>query len=125
MVGYGQRHIKTLTQDFSRNINMQRRQALNDLETRINTLKNNPDNNDNDNLAELEKEYEDIHSREVEGARIRSRIQWWEEGERSSKYFHNLERRNAKDKIWDKIMDDDGNFLYGTVKYTKKTGRFL
>ena len=52
----------------------------------------------------------------VEGARIRSRLQFWEDGERSTKYFHNLERRNGKSKTWESILDDEGKIVKGSNK---------
>ena len=47
--------------------------------------------------------YEDIFANKSKGARIRSRAQWWEEGEKSSKYFFGLEKRKAREKSWSKI----------------------
>ena len=108
----GKRHIKNLTHEFSKQISIKKRHLLNELEAKMNYLKDRPGYSED--LKELQNEYESIHSKEVEGARVRSRIQWWEEGEKSTYYFHNLERRNGKDKVWDKIIDSDGNLLYGT-----------
>ena len=48
-----------------------------------------------------------------EGARIRSRVTWHEDGENSSRYFFNLEKRNAKEKAWENILDDDGKIVNG------------
>ena len=38
---------------------------------------------------------EQIHLNKAEGAIIRSRAQWSEEGEKSTAYFFNLEKQNA------------------------------
>ena len=113
----GKRHIKNMTKDFSKGINRERRSKLKALEERINSLKQNENNNEE--LKPLQEEYENIHSKETEGAKIRSRIQWWEEGEKSSKYFHNLEKRNGKDKAWTQILDKDDQLQYGTDSIQK------
>ena len=51
--------------------------------------------------SEVRKEYEEcqnklesIYENIVNGAIIRSRIDWYEKGEKSNKYFFNLEKRN-------------------------------
>ena len=46
--------------------------------------------------------------------KIRSRARLWEEGERSSKYFHSLEKKNGKEKSWNKILDKNGKMIHGT-----------
>ena len=49
-----------------------------------------------------------------QGARVRSRINWFEKGETSSKYFFSLEKRNGKEKSWEAILDSNGNLVHGT-----------
>ena len=34
-------------------------------------------------------------------------------GEKPTQYFHNLEKRNAKNKAWESIMDSSGNVFHG------------
>ena len=41
---------------------------------------------------------EDIYKRECKGASVRSRIRWLEKGERNTKYFMSLEKKNAEKK---------------------------
>ena len=103
-------------------MNREKRFHLSELETKINELQNCT--NDTEELQLLQKEYEVIHSKEIEGARIRSRVKWWEEGEKSSRFFHSLEKRNGKDKVWDKILDRDGNYIFGTDKVQKTQVEF-
>jgi len=43
----------------------------------------------------LKADLEKIHLNEAQGAIIRSRVQWSEEGEKSNAYFFNLEKQNA------------------------------
>ena len=114
----GKRHIKNLTRDFSIKVNRAEKLKLNDLEKRINNM--HIKGEFREEVKGLKKEYEDIHSKALEGKRVRSRIQWWEEGEKSSKNFHGLEKRNGKDKTWDKILDNEGKLIYGLDNIQKR-----
>ena len=80
--------------DYSREINRNKKSKLQEIESMINNerLKNT----DTDKIKELQMEYEHIHSQATEGAKVRSRVEFWEEGEKSTKYFYNLEKRNGK-----------------------------
>ena len=118
----GKRRIKNLTQEFSKKVNINKRLKLDELETKINQLQNSGD--DANELTKLQKEYETIHQKNIEGARIRSRVKWWEEGERSSKFFHSLEKRNGKNKNWDKVLDSEGNLVFGTNNVQKRQVHF-
>ena len=53
------------------------------------------------------------------GAQVRSRVQWFEEGEKPSSYFHNLEKRKGKEKSWDKIVNNCGEIVFGTDEILK------
>ena len=44
----------------------------------------------------------------VNGARVRSRLQWAEEGETSSKYFLRLEKKNKAERWISALKDEDG-----------------
>ena len=41
-------------------------------------------------------------------------MKWFEEGEKPTQYFHNLEKQNSKGKAWESIIDSEGNTVYGT-----------
>ena len=47
---------------------------------------------------EIKLEINDYYTQQCEGARIRSRVAWFEEGERNTKFFLNLEKRNGLKK---------------------------
>jgi hypothetical protein len=44
----------------------------------------------------------------ADAARLRARVDWYEKGEQSTKYFFNLERKNGQNKLWQKIRGLDG-----------------
>ena len=61
-----------------------------------------------------------LYQKKCEGARVRSRIKWYEEGETSSKYFHDLEKKRCKDKLWTAILDENGVLKHGTENVLKR-----
>ena len=93
-----------------------------DIEGEITSLQNSM--SDPDKLLELQEKHSTILKEKTKGAKIRSRLQWWEEGEKSSKFFHNLEKRNSKNKAWDKIFDEKGTLIYGTKNIQDRQVRF-
>ena len=118
----GKIHIKNLAKNFSIEKSLNRSNRLEELEKEISFLQNNLTNKEQ--LNELEIEYRKILADKAEGARVRSRLKWWEEGERSTKYFHGLEKRNGKSKAWDKIMDENKKMIYGTKAIQARQVRF-
>ena len=115
----GKRHIKTFAQNYSYEFSANNRSKLQELEEKIDLLKKA-----NADYKNLQKEYEDIFSNKSKGARVRSRAQWWEEGEKSSKYFFNLEKRNSKEKSWSKILDKNNHTVTGTKNIQKRQVEF-
>ena len=51
-------------------------------------------------------------------------VNWHENGESSTAYFYNLEKRKGKEKLWDGILDCDGNMFYGTEKILERHIQF-
>ena len=56
----------------------------------------------------MQSELESIREKKLSGNRIRSRAQWIEDGEKPSKFFLNLEKRNAVNKIISHLTSEDG-----------------
>ena len=65
-----------------------------------------------------------MYEEEAEGVRIRSRVQWWEEGEKSTRYFYQLEKKRGKDQLWDQIFDEDGKLLCDTKSIQNRQVQF-
>ena len=72
----------------------------------------------------IETEIKQIYATKTEGARVRSRVNWYESGESSTAYFYNLEKRRGKEKLWDGILDCDGKMLYGSEKILERQVQF-
>ena len=115
----GKRHIKSFSISFAKEMSMQTNAQLRELEEKIDLRKKA--NADYDRLL---KEYEDLFSLKANGARIRSRLQDFEEGEKSSKYFYGLEKKNAKEKAWTEIFDKHGNTITGTSNIQRRQLEF-
>ena len=62
-------------------------------------------------LEEFEEKLNKIYDYETKGSIIRSRVRWFEEGEKSSKYFCNLENRSFNKKNICRLQDSRGNFI--------------
>lgn len=71
-------------------------------------------NDHNDRIDSLNKEIDDIMNKRTEGAMHRSRAQWYQCAEKSSKYFLSLEKHNYNKKVINKIKNKDGMIVEGT-----------
>ena len=63
---------------------------------------------DTTRLRNLEDQLSETTRAEIKGAALRSRITWFEEGERSSNFFLNLEKSRQNKKVMRQILTDDG-----------------
>jgi exonuclease III len=61
-----------------------------------------------DTLNKMNKDLEDIRSKRMEGAMLRSRVKWLETGEKPSAFFLSLEKRNSANKTLNNIIGTDG-----------------
>jgi exonuclease III len=89
----------------------------NNIETKIvdidKTIQNDPTkfNRYIDELEDLNLKLENIRSKKIQGSIVRSRANWYELGEKSSKYFLNLENKNYVNKTIQKLEMEDGREL--------------
>ena len=58
-----------------------------------------------------ENELQEIKHIKMEGAKVRSRAKWLNEGEKSTNYFCYLETRNFMSKTMNCLLSSAGNFL--------------
>ena len=75
-------------------------------------------------LEELEDKLNKIYEFETRGLITRSRIRWLEEGERSSKYFCNLENRAWQRKNINRLKDNNDNLITDSPKILKNIHDF-
>ena len=118
----GKKRIKEVAISVSKIIASESNREMHTLENRLKFL------NDRDiqssELNSVKDELRKLHEKRGEGSKIRSRIKWWEEGERSTRYFHNLEKRQGKDKLWSEMVGENGQMVYGTKDIQNKQVEF-
>ena len=84
----------------------QRLNKIKELEQKLYVLENEMQGKNIETDEDLKQKIEEVKdnlNKEIEyktnGARIRCKVKWYEEGEKSTKYFLNLEKRNYNNKI--------------------------
>ncbi len=80
---------------------------LNDLMSR----QNQDDQNTINSILDAKSRLKEFEMKELEGIKIRSKIQWREEGETNSRFFCNLEQKNATTKTFDRVQTANGNIV--------------
>ena len=62
-------------------------------------------------ITEVKNELNEYIEEKTRGAMIRSKCRWYEEGEKCSKYFLNLEKRNYNCKTIDRLQSTNGHII--------------
>ena len=75
-------------------------------------------------LKLLEDELRMSISEEIKGAAIRSKIQWFEEGERSTKFFFSLEKSRQNKKIMRQVLTDKGIIVSSQEEILSEQAKF-
>ena len=90
--------IKTSSIAYSKKVSKDRKQQEEELnfkyQSALKRLQENPNDETRLEAENLKNELEALYDKKVEGIIIRSRVRWHEHGEKNSKYFLNLEKRN-------------------------------
>ena len=82
------------------------------LENKLKNLENVVDNDDNlENYHDIKDKTKEIYEKKAKGARISSKCLWYEEGEKLSKFFLNLEKRRG-------IQDDNRKLIVNNQEIT-------
>ena len=108
-------NIRGVTISYSSWKKKQRNEVKVQLESRIKTLHDRLNSTHDDlvgeELAELNTQQEEIRKYELDGLLLRSKARWIEHGEKPTKYFCNLEKRNYINKTVTKLIDNNGREL--------------
>ena len=112
--------IKFKIKDFAiRYGSKKKREKGQEKESLINEIENLKKDNDlmkkdnlRDRMFEAEAQLNKIISSEIRGSMTRSRAQWVEQGERSTKYFFGLEKSSGKKKFISKLSSSSGSTIY-------------
>ena len=88
--------IRKFTISYSKIRAKNNRRIKKDLENKLKDLENDLNNCDQlQKYNEIKPELEKIYEKFGEGAKVRSKCTWYEEGEKSKKFFLNLEKKRA------------------------------
>ena len=74
----------------------------------------NPEQETTAKFYEVKLKLEQISMHKTEGTMIRSKARWCEQGERSARYFFNLEKRNRSNNYITKLKADDRTLVTPT-----------
>ena len=97
--------IRSITITYCKKIAYEKRKTESALKKKLDILDQEMNYNQ-DKLAEYyetKKEWEHIQSEKSEGIIMRSRVQWAEQGEKNTKYFLNMEKRNYNKRYIKKL----------------------
>ena len=97
---------------------------IDEIKIKISNNVNDSSSNLIDQLDQLNDQLNKILDNETQGLIIRSRIRWVEEGEKSSKYFCNLEKRLGEKKSIFRIQKDDGDIVIDKDKILEEIQNF-
>ena len=102
--------IKSNSIDYSRKkarddrlVIAQLTEKVNEYESRLPLVKD-----ENDALDKTKADLEEATLERIKGVMFRSKVQWYEQGERSSKYFYALEKTKYNAKTCYKLLTEDG-----------------
>ena len=120
--------IRGITISYSSWKNKERCKLKLQIETEIKSLQDAYDKTHDiitcEKLTELNTCLEDIRNYELEGLITRSRAQWIEQGEKPTKYFCNLEKRNFTNKTIVRLLDNNGEEIINQCDILSKIKNF-
>ena len=103
----------------------ERQKHENELLQEIEILENEDETDENiEKLAILRASLEDYLKLKVEGAAIRARVEWVEEGEKNSKFFLNLEKHRSQNKTISQLKLANGDILTESSDILNEQYRF-
>ena len=79
--------LRIFTISYCKQLTKKDKQERNYLENKLKNLENVLDNGNLLSYRNIKDKIEEIYEKKAEGARIRSKCLWYEEGEKSSKFF--------------------------------------
>ena len=77
-----------------------------------------------DRLQGLKTQLQELRNKKMDGMWVRSRLQWIENGEKVSRYFCNLEKRNYVNKAMLSLENENGEMIYDNKEILQETKSF-
>ena len=104
------------------------REAVKRLQDNIDILQKNEDNGipiDFNKKKSYINQLENHYKEKDDGYIVRSKIDWINEGERSTKYFYNLEKDRQKSNVIKQLKKEDGTIINQDGEILEETGGVL
>ena len=79
----------------------------------------------NPKIDQAKLELEKLHSYATQGAMLRTKTQYFEMGEQSTKYFFSLEKRNARNKTIQSTYTEEGRLTIDSIEVLKQQASFF
>ena len=99
--------IRRFSIHFSKGIALNKKTERTYLENKLKTLENSPSFVDNPEYLKTNEKLGTIHQEKANDIRIRSKCNWYEQGEKSSRFFLNLEKSRAfQNQILNILIDN-------------------
>ena len=79
---------------------------------------------DNQLLIKTQKDYNELVQDQTRGAMFRSKAKWYNEGEKPTKYFLNLEKSRSSVKAMSTLLKDDGTEIIEMTQILEEQAKF-
>ena len=108
-------NIRQVTVKYSKKKAREKREKIYEIEASLKISEENCSANPTDANCErveiLQMEYDSLYEEITKGAIIRSKATWYEKGEKSNKYFLNLENHRKTKSSVHKVFNDEGTLV--------------
>ena len=120
--------IRQVSIKYSKEKACKRREKITNIEASLKTCEENcgrsPSPENLEQLEILKSEYNSIYEYLSQGAIVRSRATWYEKGEKSNKYFLNLESHKKAKSSVRKVFNKDGILITDPKKILQEIEKF-
>ena len=123
----GKKRIKSLTIDYCKEKRRTERtyiQHLKHIEKHLTHLSELGQMDDTTELFNIQDKIKEYEYKQLNGARIRAKVQEIEQGERCTSYFVNLEKQRANNKQMNSLLTEDGTLVETQDEILKETTNF-
>jgi len=106
----GKRKIKNLCIELGKLAKKNTNERKQFLRAELLRLSKTTNNVSSTSIRNIKEELNEIEEEDIRGAILRSRVQWQNEGEKCSRFFFNLEKKNSIEKQIDQLCDKNTTY---------------
>lgn len=106
----GKAKLKSVLMEMGRSLKKTQNEEKNQLEQELNRIASST-SAQNAKIHNLKRQICEIEEREITGAIVRSKMQWLSQGETSSKFFFDLEKKNGKNRQITELKNEDNEII--------------